>query len=223
MTWNVASKKWPKNSKNPAGKFTRRWGEMILEVLAAKLPDIIENTITAGLKDHFKAKEEVVRQILLAELKLGRISLENIAKDDAFIGGYYRIVDAALKGVINRNLRLMCRILRNTLEQKIAVDETNTVLSIVAELSEEEVKLLAILWKCQQGAMQDTSLPVTTRIRGELVPNTYSQEHLDALLARLLRTGLVIAKSGYGGIIIEPSPLLKKFAELAELQIHNNA
>ncbi|MDE3060951.1 MAG: hypothetical protein KGJ06_08060 [Pseudomonadota bacterium] len=194
---------------------------MILELAASKLPTVTEHLLSTGLKEHFKKQEEAVQQILLGVLKSGSISLEEIAKKDNFIGSYYRIADAALKGVTNKNLRLMCKALRGGIEQELSDDKINTVLSIIADLSEEEILILAKFSECKQKEIKDNSINAQKRLKDQLTPVPYSADYLDAVLGRLLRTGLVIAKPGWEGLIMEPSPLLDQFITLAELQAHN--
>ena len=138
------------------------------------------NLIANGYKKLFEEKSQLVTQLCLAELKSGRSTLEDMAEKDAFISGHYKITDAAFKGAANSNLRLMCKILRNCLEQEIQTDEINSVLSIASELSQEEVFLLAEFWKFWQKKNSNNSV-LFKEFHNKFVPSIYSNQYLNAL------------------------------------------
>jgi hypothetical protein len=198
---------------------------MVLELAAPFLVPATSALFKAGLKDHFQKKEEAVQQILLAEMALGKRSLEDVAKDDKFIGGYYRILDAALKGAANSNLRRLSKILRNCMDENVVEsDEINHMLSVIADLSEDEVWLLARLWKLhEETGMASRDMPISIDLNDKLIAEGYSGEIFKARMARLERTGFIISEPLIlGGVAYNPSPLLEQFVKLAELEIYNN-
>ena len=197
----------------------------LLTAANAPVPAALKLVGDGLAKGYFAKKEEALQQIILADLASGKYPIEELAKNHKFMGGYYRLFDAALKGVTNNNLRLLSKVLRNSIDVEIEVDELNFLLSTIADLTESEVELLAELWKCYQELDKNKRRGNSENLKLKLVPIKYlTVGHFDTAMLCLSRTGFLTPKDITigGGSIYEPSPLMEKFVELAKLQIHNN-
>jgi hypothetical protein len=130
--------------------------------------------------------------------------------------------DAIARGATNKNLRLMFRLIRKSLEFEISQDRTNYLLDIVASLSDDEIFILITHYNAKLNNQQEHQYIRSGKAWEELMPNTFSAEMHDAMLQRLMRTGFIIARSAYNGLIYHTTPLLDEVIELVELQAFNN-
>ena len=184
-------------------------------VVTKKLGDILDS--------YKERKKSEVSEILIAELRTGRKSFEDIADEDAFISVIYRIDRAATEGAGRENLRYMAQIMNGTvLAGETTPDRALYFINILAEMTKEEVGLAIRMYdlgKIHAGSER----AISGFLKDEIVPSYYlNEDTLYAALARLARTGLVLPKSGWGCITYYPSPLMDELAKLIDLQVYNN-
>ncbi len=187
--------------------------------------------VGAGLGEKIaQYKEKRLREAqetLLATLTSGRREDAIFSLDeDAFLSIISRYIKAAEDGAANKNLRLMAQIIRGTLDTgDINPDRCNYLQNIVAEMSEEEIKLVYLLYEANKNFRNPL-----IKLHRDFVPSQYpSSKMLNAAIVRLCRTGLVNQKVIAGNdddnpdavlaeIIYTISPLFDELLALVNLQ-----
>ena len=175
-----------------------------------------------------RAKE--AHDILLNEISKGQ-RLSNDVDPNTFFGLLHRYLNATKQGAARANLRLMAQVLRGSLETDCPFnpDELASNAELVASLSRNEIKLLGSFW---QANLEDSSMaminnsiaPREAMVRErscmqKLIPTIYANEEaFYAAAAALTRTGLIVAKSGYGKIIYDVTSRLETLVKLCDLE-----
>ena len=174
------------------------------------------------LSDFLRRKAEEAREILLQELRLGKVDeLHAASKDEAF-AIFFRYGRAIRDGTARRNLRLLARTMVGLAKRdRLFADEFNKYAEMLERLSRDEILVIGRLHshrkkhKPGQGTAQ-----YWPKFCDELVPSQFpNQEYLVAICCSAMRSGLVItppdfASSGY----YATSPIMDEIAELADFQ-----
>lgn len=95
---------------------------------------------------------------------------------------------------------------------------------IIASLSREEIILLATLYRHTvefrpTGTGDVAPHGTDNRMQEALIPNIYADKiEMEGAATALLRTGLLVLYSGYGGLVFRPTPLLIQIAKIADFE-----
>lgn len=130
---------------------------------------------------------------------------------------YFRAAD---EGAARRNLRLLAQVFAGMVQRRpIYANEFLQVADILASLRREEIVLIGTLHRHlvparAEGARDGAEASRADQAaRKELVPNIFStKEMYEAVAGACMRTGLVVAVSGFGGLVYGTSPLMDQLA-----------
>lgn len=95
---------------------------------------------------------------------------------------------------------------------------------IIASLSREEVIFVATLYRhtVEFKPIGTSDVPphgTDEKMQEALIPSIYpGKVELDGAATALLRTGLLVLYSGYGGLVFRPTPLLFQIAKMADFE-----
>ena len=203
----------------------------VLEPISASIT-LLGLAIPEQFKKWQEEKVQNLRTVIEAEIKLGDL---NAAQQDKFYSALIRFNRACLEGASRNKLRLMAQILNNTLDEP-ELDRRVYLESILADMTDSEIFLISVFYNISKNRNEaqkeyDKTLASGSKegntpkflTRKMLVPKIYAtNEALDAAMARLVRTGLLIPASAWDGLNYEISPLMDELVKLCDIQAYNN-
>lgn len=187
----------------------------------------------AGWTAHCERKLAESRDILFDEITGGNFN--NIADDDK-ISLMHRYTLAAMNGTARLNLRLLAKAINSIakgeqLRSPIYANEFNRYAQILETLSDEEIHLLAQLYKMRENDLKYIKLHneppkginadyFTKLIAGYEYSQPEKVKEIKAIAGALLRTGLIYQENvGYGGSYVYAlTPFFDKIIELVDFQ-----
>ncbi len=182
---------------------------------------------------HCERKLAESRDILFDEITQGNFN--NIANDDK-ISLIHRYTLAAMNGAARLNLRLLAKAINSIvkgeqLPSPIYANEFNRYAQILATLSDEEIHLLAQLYKMREDDLKYIKLHneppkginanyFTKLIAGYEYSQPEKVKETKAIAGALLRTGLIYQENvGCGGSYVYAlTPFFDKIIELVDFQ-----
>ena len=182
---------------------------------------------------HCERKLAESRYILFDEITQGNFN--NIANDDK-ISLIHRYTLAAMNGAARLNLRLLAKAINSIvkgeqLPSPIYANEFNRYAQILATLSDEEIHLLAQLYKMREDDLKYIKLHneppkginanyFTKLIAGYEYSQPEKVKETKAIAGALLRTGLIYQENvGCGGSYVYAlTPFFDKIIELVDFQ-----
>lgn len=182
---------------------------------------------------HCEKKLAESRDILFDEIKQGNFN--NIADDDK-ISLMHRYTLAAMNGTARLNLRLLAKAINSITNGKqlpspIYANEFNRYAQILETLSDEEIHLLAQLYKMREDDLEYIRLHneppkgisadyFTKLIAGYEYSQPEKAKEIKAMAGALLRTGLIYQEDiGYGGSYAYAlTPFFDKIIKLVDFQ-----
>lgn len=182
---------------------------------------------------HCEKKLAESRDILFDEIKQGNFN--NIANDDK-ISLMHRYTLAAMNGTARLNLRLLAKAINSItngkqLSSPIYANEFNRYAQILETLSDEEIHLLAQLYKMREDDLEYIRLHneppkginadyFTKLIAGYEYSQPEKAKEIKAMAGALLRTGLIYQEDiGYGGSYAYAlTPFFDKIIKLVDFQ-----
>jgi len=205
----------------------------------SKLPDVLGALIADGLgaigvpgassageavKGYLQRSSDAARVILLDEFRRGNIDAANVAAEDDRVSVVYRYLRASWEGSARVNLRLLAKAIVGRIKtNSLVADEFLPHADALAALSRDEIILLATMYGVQSCLEDPPSIDDALRIdeiaqrKNELWEETeqkleaigWSKDRIQAAGNRALRSGYVLAGSGWDGVLsFRPSPLL---------------
>lgn len=182
--------------------------------------DLVTRSTVSALKisvrKFFQARADEARDILLTELEAGRMSEDDVAQKDENLRMILRYQRAARDGVATNNLKLLAKIIRGSIDAgDLNADRCIYLLNIISEMTEEEIRLVWLLYKAKG---KNPQIVASSNLEEDIVPSIFqTSEALNAALMRLCRTGLVNTYS-IGGIGFAVSSLFYELLALVDLQ-----
>lgn len=206
-----------------------------MEIATSSILDILSSTssIQELWNTHCERKLAESRDILFDEITGGNFN--NIADDDK-ISLMHRYTLAAMNGVARLNLRLLAKAINSIvkgeqLPSPIYANEFNRYAQILETLSDEEVHLLAQLYKMREDDLKYIKLHneppkginanyFTKLIAGYEYSQPEKVKETKAIAGALLRTGLIYQENvGCGGSYVYAlTPFFDKIIELVDFQ-----
>jgi hypothetical protein len=187
------------------------------------------NTASAGLTAmadaYLEARRSIARETLIREFQSGeRARLRDAEEVDEFMGILFRYQRAAEEGTSRRKLELIARLLAGQVrEGRANADEFSIYCTMLQSLSEKELNFLVCLWQLDQktGGKVDNSGDRRKALADVLIPTVFAtMDELHACGSGLLRTGLVIALTGFlsdSRGTFATTPLMDELVRLARL------
>ena len=206
-----------------------------LAVLMHQPPTATLSTLLgAAYESWLNKRAKDAHGILIAEISKGN-RFSNDIEPDLFFGLLHRYLNATKQVVARRNLRLMAQVLAGSLEQDCPFqpDKLASMAELVASLTKDEIKFLAVFWSCHVESAQSPLTTIDPEITGpqrvlvsthtlalqRLVPNIFALEsEFFALSGSLSRTGLLITKTVNDGVRVEVTHRLADLVKLCDIE-----
>jgi hypothetical protein len=180
-------------------------------------------TLGALVEKEIEERNRSTFNMLLQELQKARDEGVTFEENDVhdFVQMVLRLLDAVSKGTARRNLRLMSQVVVGLKRNRLfEFDNFQQWATVLETLTHDEILVIGVIYRVmpREGAGDTWSL-----LKAELVPKTFkTQEELEAVCVSLMRTGLIIPVSAYGGLAYKFSPSIKQLGALAELELAAN-
>jgi hypothetical protein len=186
----------------------------------------------AAMDALLKGRAEQKRQILFDELAAGKISMLEVINKDDLSSCIYQYEIASMKGAADYKLKLMARVLRGQLEGGVLIpDEFLSNSEMIASLREEEIKLIATLYRIEQAhiGIPDWSQRVRAvmlAVSAALIPKVFADiDTMNSIAVATQKKGLILyANMGVGGeapdnlVELRTTSRMAKFAEIARFE-----
>lgn len=178
---------------------------------------------TNTIKSFFEKRKELLRSVILSEIRQGDFSRVN---EDDMIAICYRLLHDAMEGVAKNNLCLMARLICGLNKNgQLTANNFQKYAKILADLDENEIVFLATSIKYinqynNEFKMYDKALDnALIEIFGEKKEEKFADKKYEALLVGLQRTGLIVKNSmGWSGYSYKNEfSFTQKFKELVDL------
>jgi hypothetical protein len=175
------------------------------------------------LKAYQQKRAEEARETLRTALSKGK---HWAITEDQAAAALFAYMRAAEEGAARVNLEMIAEAFANSAQEpSFAPDEFRHRVRMLASLSREEVNIIAQLIKATRLVQGTEYNFVWIRIKENLDsalvgPGKYFKHEDDIVqyLGMLQRTGLVIAKSAYGGLAFYPTKLLLTIERLVDFE-----
>lgn len=198
--------------------------EVVGTVSSFLVEHFLGKALDQALEPLLRSRLERARDILLAELKDGKIDLAGLPKDEIACV-MYRFLRAAQEGSAKRNLRLMARVLVNLEPPSptLYADEFLAWADTIASLRREEIVVVTELFKAEVEAAGIATVDVeitnmAVRNAKSVLERQFTHPEIDQWLTSCGRSGLVVPLSAWGGITFRTTPLMSKLVRLAGLE-----
>jgi hypothetical protein len=147
------------------------------------------------------------------------MSEEDVAQKDENLRMILRYQRAARDGVATKNLKLLAKIIRGSIEAgDMNADRCIYLLNIISEMTEEEIKLVCKLYKASLAKEKDEQISSIFLAENMEELNITNIQILDAMFTRITRTGLIVSRNSWDGLGFEPSLLFDELLSLVDLQ-----
>lgn len=176
------------------------------------------STATAIYQEIQARRLDAARNIAIEELGQGHRRLSSMGELDEQVAILHRYFRAANEGTARLNLRLLAKIIAGHSEQApLRADDFMYYADILSSLRREEVILLGTLYRHTSEERERGEMPpevaAERKTREELIPTVFaSQDEYLATAGALMRTGLIIIQSGWGGDTHRITPIMYKLA-----------
>jgi hypothetical protein len=170
---------------------------------------------SAGLKAYLQRGIDKGRNLLLDELTRGDKLPAQAAANDDTVAVIYHYFRSACLGTARVNLRLLAQGIAGRLRtDTLIADEFLPHAEALASLSRDEVILLATMYAVQSRfgdtpPLNEMWQPTVQKLEA----SGWSKDHVQAVAARALRSGYVLAVSAWDALAFRPSP---QFLELCK-------
>jgi hypothetical protein len=194
-----------------------------LASLASGVPLPGGATAGAVVSDYLRRRYDKTRDLVLEELRAGRVDVFEAASADDAIAITLRIMRAAREGTARLNLRLLAKAVAGQAQRgALVADEFLPYADILAPLSRDEIVLIATLyrhWLDVQDPSKASGGSPYERAKRELEKKGIfpSDTHMHAVGARAQRSGLIYPL-GTMATRFEISPLMIELAKLVDFQ-----
>jgi hypothetical protein len=174
-------------------------------------------TLGALVEKELRERNKTTLNVLLEELGKARDEGVTFEENDVhdFVQMVLRVIDATNKGTARRNLRLLAQVIWGLKRNRIfEFDRFQKWANVLETLTRDEILVLRKLYKLMPRHGDPWSL-----LKDDLVPGTFrTNAEPESVCASLLRTGLVLPGSAFGGLVYRPTESLTELGGLAELE-----
>jgi len=175
------------------------------------------------LNNRFLKAETIARDELARK---GPLTPKYFRNDSQLSAAVWRYTRAVRDQAADENLRLLAQVMRELPSRhELWATEFLKYADILAPLIRDELILIGRImafdeeWN-SEARVKDEKPNVLHMIQNsDLVPGVFeSEDHVLAIAGRALRSGLIIAKSGWGTLVYELSPLGRKVRSLVNIE-----
>jgi hypothetical protein len=167
---------------------------------------------------YLRRRLEAARDILLDELRHAGTTSAEAASEDETIAVCYRYSRAALEGTARLNLRLLAKVIAGkAAARNLVADEFLQHAEALATLSRDEIIVIGTMYGAwAEQTKQAREHPATfpqginpwAAAKRDLAQAGWNEGRTGTAATRSQRSGLLVAKSGWGAMVFEVSPLL---------------
>lgn len=189
-------------------------------------PGVVGGAAGNILSKLLKGRLETTREQFFEEIRNGLRPPRDTHEADEFVAIVYRYLQIGMEGAARENLRLMARVIRGQIEHNaLYASDFLRWCPVLASLSNSEIKFLGALYRLTKEFKRTEETPNQPHGTGEemqalLIPIVFKDKwELTSAACALLRTGLLVAYSGYGGLVFRPTAMLLEIAKLAEFEV----
>jgi hypothetical protein len=200
------------------------WGAAIVSVFLSVLQVPVSGLL--GKLGYLERKQQEAAEILIEEVAKGSPEPINFEESDVspLIEITYRFSKAAADGAARENLRLLAQVIAGLKRNKaLEADKFRKWANILEQLTRDELivigKAISIQRKItvEGGAAKPEDF--CKRLKSELMASGYQSTTIDPLCTSLIRTGLLLGASGYGGVTVYlPTSWLNELGALADVE-----
>lgn len=203
-------------------------GVVLDELVAAgtgSLPGV--STAKHALGRWFANRARDAREILIEELASGKKTAFEVAADDEAIAVIVRYLRAATEGNARLNLRLLAKAITGQLRRgHLYAEDFLRFAGMLESLTRDEIILLATLYRYTRAEREHRDWhpgsdppPPWGAARSDLAKRNFqSVGYVDAVAARAQRSGLIAARSAYGGLIYALTPVFEELSQTVDFQ-----
>ncbi len=175
---------------------------------------------------YLQKKRREATNILIEELAKGSPEPPDFTEPNVepLLGVIYRFSKAVADGAARENLKLLAQIIAGLKKNKaLDPDKFRKWANILEQLTRDELmvigKAVSIKRKMTAEGLPFNTNEFANRLRSELTKSRYAPAEIDPLCASLVRTGLLLAASGYGGVLVPlPTHWLDELGTLADVE-----
>ena len=198
------------------------------ELVSTIVIKVFQKSLAAAFHDLMRRRTETARQILLSQLASGDANIQDIADIDEAVAMAFEYMSAAHRGAARVNLRLMAQVMQGQIQNSPPLYADNFLrwASLLASLSREEIIAVTAyrkMWirhelerKGQDPNAGNDKREVDVLIGPGRVFKDGAEFH--RTISALIRTGLVVAASGWGSLVYEPTDLLDELLKLVDVE-----
>lgn len=150
---------------------------------------------TNTIKSFFEKRKELLRNVILSEIRQGDFSRVN---EDDMIAICFRLLRDAMEGVAKNNLRLMARLICGLdKKQQLTATKFQYYSDALASLNEEEISFLASLYiELKNNSLEEKEIMIKQNKVGNI-----------EVICGLLRTGFFVPFLPKKGTILQASEM----------------
>ncbi|MGA7804426.1 hypothetical protein [Bradyrhizobium sp.] len=182
------------------------------------------NTVSKIAEKWLERKRAEAAEILINEVSIGGPIDFSEHDVDPLIEISYRFAKAVNDGAARENLRLLAQVIVGLKKNKaLEPDKFRKWANTLEQLTRDELMVIGKAVSIKR-RMSATGAAFNTNefancLRSELTSSGYAQTEIDPLCASLVRTGLLLTASGYGGVIVPlPTSWLDELGALADVE-----
>jgi hypothetical protein len=183
---------------------------------------------------YLERKQREAAEILIEEVSKGSPEQINFSNSDAdpLIDIIYRFAKAAADGAARENLRLLAQVIAGLKRNKaLEPDKFRKWANILEQLTRDELMVVGKAISIRRKMAAEVAEGVASRqeefsnrLKSELSASGYQSFVIDPLCASLIRTGLLLPATGYGGVMVYlPTSWLDELGTLADVEGMANA
>jgi len=201
----------------------------VVQDLIGLTPYSVGNVAGVALESLLKKRVVAAREILLAEIARGDVTLAS-AELEEVVAIIYRFLRSAQEGAARRNLRLLAQVIAGQSKNSaISADEFLYYANLLEPLRHEEILFFGMLirhWKSTSLISESSEkrcVEAMAATKRELVPAVVpSEADFAALVGSLTRTGLLTTHPAWDSPMYEPSPLLERIVQMVDFEAAAN-
>jgi hypothetical protein len=177
----------------------------------------------AGVK-WLEKRRLAAADILIEEVSKGHHGAISFEEHDVepLIEIIYRFTKAVADGAAMDNLRLLAQVIAGLKKNKaLDPDKYRKWANVLETLTRDEIIVLGMAYRARKAIQEADPKGANDfwqRLEKSLEAGRYSKAEVQALCASLLRTGLLIALSAFGGLVYMDTPWLVELGDLANLE-----
>ena len=181
------------------------------------------STLGSAIRSHIARKSAESRDVLIEEMRHGRVDALHVASEDEAAAVIYRYILAARDGAAHRNLRLLAKVMVGLAQRdRLFADEFNKYADLCSRHTRDQIFVIGRVARHYRDLGRDPDTFAKAMASSaeafvaDMVPAHFaSKEHLRVVMLQLNGMGLAQGLS-WDETWIQLSPLMDAVVELAD-------